>query len=52
MLSIGLCGNYTNNVKILSNQRNRGNRYNKDENKKKRKQITIVERDAEVAIRM
>ena len=37
MLSIGSRGNYTNNVKILSNQRNRGNRYKKDENEKKKK---------------
>ena len=37
MLSIGSRGNYTNNVKILSNQRNRGNKYKKDENEKKKK---------------
>ena len=39
MLSIALHGNYKNNVKILSNQRNRGNKYKKDENEKKKKQM-------------
>ena len=34
MVSIESDGDYTNDVKIVSNQTNRANRYNKDENEK------------------